>query len=57
MFKYLTPENALIMQHFVFLAVVGVFKIVELLINRRFFTLQFLIIVYLAFLLRIYINS
>lgn len=36
MFEYLTHEHAMIMQGVVFLAVIGFFKIIELLINRQF---------------------
>lgn len=39
MFEYLPPEKALIMQVIMFFAVVGIFKTVELLSNRQFFTL------------------
>ena len=52
MFDYLTHDNALFMKGVVFFAVVGIFKTVELITDRVFFTksnLFFLFLVYTAF--------
>ena len=52
MFEYLTHDNALFMKGIVFFAVVGIFKTVELITDRVFFTrnnLFFLFLVYTFF--------
>lgn len=47
---YLAPPNRMIMHMVVFFAVIGVFKTIELLINRQFFSLWYLLIFMAVFL-------
>ena len=49
MFDYLTHDNALFMRGILFFAVVGIFKTVELIINRVIFTKEGLFFFFLAF--------